>query len=349
MTSKKLVFTGGHHTSALVVAEKLKDRGYEIIWMGHRHSMWRDTTDSAEYREVTASGIKFYNLQAGKFYRTFHPLKLLRIPWGFIQSAAWLIKEEPVGIVSFGGYLSVPVVITGWLLGVPSITHEQTIVSGWANRLVSLFCKKIAVTWPTSLDFYRKSKVVLVGLPLRNQLLTSRRKLTIPGLIYITGGKQGSHVINSVVFEGIEDLLKSYRIIHQTGGSSVYLDMNKAGKITHKNYSAFEYNSEKGIWALKHAEVVIGRSGAHTVYELGILGIKSVLIPIPWVSHAEQLKNAKFLEKNELAVVLPEDKLTIKSLLIAIDQARDLPGKPLDLPIDASDRLADLVEKTLVR
>ena len=162
---KTLVFTGGHHTSALVVAKELKKKGWNIIWYGHRHSMWGDESDSAEYREVTAAGIKFYDLKAGKFYATFSPLKLIRIPYGFLQAFLLLIFHRPNGIVSFGGYLAVPTVICGWLLGIPSVTHEQTLVAGWANKLISLFVKKIAVSWPNSLTHYPKAKTIFTGLP----------------------------------------------------------------------------------------------------------------------------------------------------------------------------------------
>src|SRR3972149_2405238 len=146
---KKLVFTGGHHTSALEIATALRNEGWQITWFGHRHSLWDDSSDSAEYREVTAAGIKFYNLYAGKFYRTYNPLKLIRIPVGFIQSLLLLLLIRPDGLVSFGGYLAVPVVITGWLLGIPAITHEQTVTAGYANSVIALLAKKIALSWPT--------------------------------------------------------------------------------------------------------------------------------------------------------------------------------------------------------
>ena len=115
---KTLVFTGGHHTGALEVAKILKNRGWEIVWFGHKHSMWRDTSHSSEYKEVTENGIKFYNLLAGKFHHTYNPLKLIRIPFGFLQTLYLLLKIRPVGIVSFGGYLAVPTVIMGWVLGI---------------------------------------------------------------------------------------------------------------------------------------------------------------------------------------------------------------------------------------
>jgi UDP-N-acetylglucosamine--N-acetylmuramyl-(pentapeptide) pyrophosphoryl-undecaprenol N-acetylglucosamine transferase len=57
------------------------------------------------------------------------------------------LKIKPDIILSFGGYLAVPVVFVGWLLGIPSVTHEQTAVVGYANKFVSLFAKRILLTW----------------------------------------------------------------------------------------------------------------------------------------------------------------------------------------------------------
>src|SRR3989304_6333470 len=78
------------------------------------------------------------------------PAIMLRLPLGFVHALYLLLKLRPAGIVSFGGYLAVPTVICGWLLGIPSITHEQTIVAGYANKILSHFVKKIALTWPQS-------------------------------------------------------------------------------------------------------------------------------------------------------------------------------------------------------
>ena len=171
MPKSSLVITGGHHTGALEVAKSFSASGVPVVWFGHRHSLWGDPSDSAEYREVTAAGIPFYDLWAGKFYRTLNPLKLIRIPYGFLQAFHYLITLKPSGIVSFGGYLAVPTVICGWLLGIPSVTHEQTVVGGWANRLIALFAQKIAVSWPESLKYYPQHKTILTGLPLRPEIL----------------------------------------------------------------------------------------------------------------------------------------------------------------------------------
>lgn len=338
---KTLVFTGGHHTGALEVAKKLQVDGWHIVWFGHRHSLWGQTADSGEFREVTAAGIPFIDLKAGKFYRTFHPLKLIRIPYGFFQALYHLLLLKPTGIVSFGGYLAVPTVIAGWLLGIPAITHEQTVVAGWANKLISLFARKIAVTWPQSATSYPKSKVVVIGLPLREDIIRIKNsELRIKNTIYVTGGKQGSHVINEAVFSVLPQLLKKYTVFHQTG----FADFPKAQQIKHPSYHPFDFSSSEAISALSKSEIVISRSGAHIVYELGFLGKKSVLIPIPHTSHDEQYLNAKLLADHGLAVILPQSQLSPQSLIDAIESARKLTPRKLNLNADAADKLIQLIK-----
>jgi UDP-N-acetylglucosamine--N-acetylmuramyl-(pentapeptide) pyrophosphoryl-undecaprenol N-acetylglucosamine transferase len=295
-----------------------------------------DTADSAEYKEVLQAKIKFYDLLAGKFYHTYNPLKLIRIPLGFIQAGYWLLKERPAGIVSFGGYLAVPTVIMGWLLGIKSVTHEQTVVTGWANKMLTPFVSKVAVTWPSSQKYYPSDKVELVGLPIRSEIL-AKSKVT-SGLIYITGGKQGSAAINKVVAACLDQLTKVYSVIHQTGHHQV---------VSHQNYSSFDFDSHKAIEALHQADVVVSRAGAHTIYELGLLGKKCVLIPLPSSSHQEQNINAQLLAQAGLAVVLPEAQLTAASLLASIQQAKKLQPQPMNLPTDATLKMVHLIEQTL--
>ena len=341
---KTLIITGGHHSSALPVAKKLIENGYKVVWFGHRHTMWGDTSDSGEYKDVSALGIQFYDLKAGKFYNTFNPLKLIRIPFSFIQALLLLLLLRPDGIVSFGGYLAVPTVICGWLLGIPAITHEQTVVSGLANKLIAHFVKKIAVTWPTSLDLYPKEKTVLIGLPLRDEILNMKQQIK-PGLIYITGGKQGSHIINEVIFQALPELIKKYSVIHQTGSSTLYHDFEKSQQFDYSNYQSFDYDSQKAIAAMQQADIVITRGGAHIIYELGFLGKRCVIIPIPWVSYDEQTENAKILEANNQAIILPQNKLNVERLITSITQAQQLTPKKVNLPEDAAQKLYELATR----
>jgi UDP-N-acetylglucosamine--N-acetylmuramyl-(pentapeptide) pyrophosphoryl-undecaprenol N-acetylglucosamine transferase len=362
--SSTLIFTGGHHTSALVVAEMLRRKGWNIIWIGHKYSMWGDTSPSAEYREVTKSGIEFIELKAGKMHNTFQPKKLFQVPLGFFRSFGILRRLKHLyghdlrGIVTFGGYLGVPVVFCGWLLGIPTVSHEQTTVAGWANKLISVFARKIALSWPSSSKLYPRTKTELTGLPLRSEILEELRHNPVrERKVYITGGKQGSHVINQTIFHVLDELLEQYYVIHQTGSSSVHSDYDQALKIKanltpvrRKKYEVFEYlDAKNASHQICTSSVVIGRSGAHITYELAVTKTKSVLIPIPWSSHDEQLKNAQVLSTAGLAVVLPESELGGRELLDAIDQVQSLDTKDIKLPLDAGEKMVHLIEEEFGR
>jgi UDP-N-acetylglucosamine--N-acetylmuramyl-(pentapeptide) pyrophosphoryl-undecaprenol N-acetylglucosamine transferase len=316
---KKIVICGGHHNSALVVAEALIAKGYQVFWFGHKYSMLGDKNPSAEYLEVTAKKIPFYEIKAGKFQPKYKFWQnLLRIPQGFWQSFQLLRKLKPDLVFSFGGYLALPVAYSGWLRKIPVVTHEQTTVSGTANKLIAQIAQKVFVAFESSLQYYPQKKAVLTGLPIREELLKSKKKLFAnkKKTIYITGGKQGSHYINEEVFKILPELLKHFNVIHQTGSSSVYSDIKEAQKLKAENYLAKEYFFEDEIGAVfNSADFVVSRSGAHTVYELLTLQKPAILIPIPWSSHNEQLENAKMLKNLGLAEILTQDNLQKGKLL----------------------------------
>lgn len=315
----KIVICGGHHNSALVVAEELKRRGEEIFWFGHRKTMIGDRKLSAEYLEVTKKGIPFYEIKAGKFQTRYKFWEnLWRIPLGFGQSLFLLLKIKPDLIFSFGGYLALPVALTGSLLGIPVVTHEQTVVSGIGNRLIAKVARKIFITFPSSIQDFPRKKVVLTGLPLRPEIFEKGKYLfkNKKRTIYVTGGKQGAHVINEAVFSILPWLLARFNLIHQCGSTSLFNDIDKAEELkkhlgeNKENYLVKEYFFIDEIGAVfNSADFVISRSGAHTIYELASLGKPAILIPLPWSNENEQEENAKMIVSLGLAKILPQKEL----------------------------------------
>lgn len=353
----KIVITGGHHSSALPVIKKLREKypQVQIYWFGHKFSAQGDKNPTLEFHEITALGIPFYHIHAGKFYRTLNLKRLAKIPYGFFQCLGLLIKLKPDVIMSFGGYLAVPTVLAGRLLGIPSITHEQTVVAGWANLLISKVAKKILISWRESAKYFPKEKTVFVGLPLRKEIFETKSNSfafnnDLP-VVYITTGKIGSHIINKVVGDCLGNLLGFCNIVHQTGDNSVYRDF----EALEKTYSDVRRGARSandpaprpggggpsegtpaprqssGVYYLRKfvledeigeayskASLVISRSGAHTTAELLTLGKKCLLIPIPWVSHNEQFENAKLLVDAGLGTILPEKELLPNRLVAGI-------------------------------
>lgn len=324
----KIVITGGHHSSALPVIKKLREQYPEvqIYWFGHKFSAQGDRNPTLEFHEITGLNIPFYHIHAGKFYRTLNLKRLAKIPLGFFQCLGLLIKLKPDAIMSFGGYIAVPTTLAGWVLGIPSITHEQTVVAGWANRLVSKVAKKVLISWHESEKYFPKVKTVFVGLPLRKEIFEVRSNNFVFNnhlpAVYITTGKIGSHIINKVVGECLGDLLKFCNVIHQCGDNSIFSDFemladlkNGLGDTVGQYYlRKFIFEDEIGE-AFARSDLVISRSGAHTTGELLALRKPCLLIPIPWVSHNEQYENAKILVDAGLGIILPEVKLSAQSLV----------------------------------
>src|SRR3989338_10028183 len=147
----KVAITGGHLTPSLAVIEELLKRdNVEIVYLGRKSTMEGDSAQSIESKTIQSLGIKFYPLTSGRLQRriTRYTLtSLLKIPFGFWQANKILKDIKPDVILSFGGYLALPVVIAAKFQGIKIITHEQTVVVGLANRIIAKFADLVAVSW----------------------------------------------------------------------------------------------------------------------------------------------------------------------------------------------------------
>ena len=320
----KIVIIGGHHISALVLAEYLRANGHNIIWFGTRYPRWPEKTIGSEYKQVKKRGFPFVEIRAGKFHKNAY--RWPRIPLGFYDSFINLRKLKPNVIVSFGGYLAAPVVLAGWLAKIPSFTHEQTATAGLANKLLSHFVKKVFIAWPQSKRYFPKNKTLYTGLPLRRQFKQKIKKKLFSGklpTILIAGGKQGSHIINLSVKPIIKILLKQFNVIHQTGDildgkdyESFTAIKNKLPPDLKKRYLLKKFFGDKEwLSCLSSADFCLCRAGAHTVYELAYLGKPAIFIPLPFSYADEQQKNAEIFSKNNAGEIIEQKYLNSKKLL----------------------------------
>lgn len=330
---KKIFICGGHATPAIALIDELaKDSSLEIVFVGRR--------SAAEHGLIIGKGIRFLPLVAGK--RSWSTV--FQIPVGFIQACIYCVREKPNLIVSFGGYVALPVAIAGWILQIPVITHEQTLKLGLANKIIAHIAKRTCVTHTETLRQFPSG--IVTGLPLRTELFHPPKKpaydideANFP-LIYITGGSQGALSLNEKILPAIHELTKSYTVIHQTG------------PISYKNatrYIVERYISiSKLSWILAHAMIVIGRSGANTTMELAALGKVAVLVPLPWSAENEQFLHATWLAHFGGAQVIAQDALTPEVLIRTIKKIREqfeqyhrrAENLSLQIPRDGAKRLA---------
>lgn len=322
---KTVVMTGGHLAPALAVIEEIqKNTDWSIVWIGRRSPMEGENIQSLEGDVIPKYGIPFNSIDAGRLQRKWTNQtipSLLKIPVGFFQSLLLLVEIRPRVILSFGGYLSLPVVLAGWILRIPVITHEQTVVSGLANRATSFFASNILISYHGSVVDFPHSKTILVGNPVRRSILEVKRKIARPRLIYITGGNQGSQIVNKTISGILSKILENFQVIHQTGALDYknYIARKKQLKLArrYKVYANIEPQEVAKI--LSRASLVISRAGANTVSEIAAVGVPAILIPIPWSERGEQEKNARMLARIGVAKLIPQERLTPKLLLTTIN------------------------------
>ena len=334
----KVAICGGHLTPALAIISELKKQNVDnIVFIGRSKAMEGDPSPSAESVVISNLGLKFYAIPVGRLQRRFTRYtipSLLKAPLGVAAALMILSQERPDLVISFGSYVALPVVLAAWVLGIPSITHEQTVKGGLANKIISYFAKKIALSWPDSLELFPREKCVVTGNPIRGEILNLKKKRTSRPAIFITGGNQGAHSVNEAVLEIIEPLLEKYEVFHQTGGAERYHDYEMitarvatlAQRLQRRYVAAKWLNSTDVAEVYAKTTLLVGRSGANTVSEVAALGIPSLFIPLPWAGGGEQDKNARMLENLGAAIVLPQDRLTPMRLLSAINaMINDLP------------------------
>lgn len=318
-----IAFCGGHHTSSLPIIDELsKSDEYKIIFIGRKKTFKDDKNDSLEYIDISSRNIKFYDLKTSKFFKS-NIFSFFKIFLGFFHAFYILLLENVKMVVSFGGYIAVPVVIAAFILRKKIITHEQTVVVGMGNKFISYFADRVLLTWPSSLQYFDKSKSVVIGLPLRSSFFDLSRNLfpiknKLP-TIFITCGKTGSHIINKFILDNLEFMLTHFNLIHQSGDYSVTNDFNNLEKeylkikdnIKGQYYLNKFLNEDEVNSAFTTSDFLISRSGAHTIYEILHFNKKAIMIPIPWVSQNEQYLNAKLVFDAGLGLILEENNLNL--------------------------------------
>ena len=368
----KIAITGGHLTPALSVIQKLQKRKkFEIYYIGRKYPLEGDRTNSLEYSVIQKLGIPFYSLIPARLQRSFTFFTLFslwKFPLAFLQSLYYLLRIRPHLVMSFCGYISLPVCLWASFLRIPFIIHEQTYILGLANRLVLKKAKYLCLTWKETQFREGSEKEIVTGNPNlfehhfignRDKSTTNFGDLKLP-LIYITGGSLGSQFINNLVREIIGELSDKFRILHQTGAADNgcdFLLLNRIRKMlssySQNNYKIVKFIDPYDIISIfKDTSFIVGRAGANTVFEMQRSGVPGILIPLPYAADDEQRKNAYRLAELGCAVVLEQEDTGVRQLREACDYLwenfetfkKKAEVAKKNLPQNASERIVRLIE-----
>jgi UDP-N-acetylglucosamine--N-acetylmuramyl-(pentapeptide) pyrophosphoryl-undecaprenol N-acetylglucosamine transferase len=324
--------TGGHIYPGLAVAAYLRHNPeYRIFWIGSRTGMDRALVEGA--------GLEFFGVPSGRL-RRYVSLKTVpdffRIMLGFFTARKILKKERPVLVFSKGGFVSVPPCAAAASLGIPVFTHESDYSPGLATKINAWFACRgagmIFTAYEDTAAFFRpgpQNRVRVTGNPVRPEFRSAdpERGRAFLGLgrkdriLLVLGGSQGAGEINELVWKSRGELARWYTVVHQTGPGKT------GGPEAGNRYRPYPYIHKELPHILAAAELVLGRSGAGTVWESAAAGVPMVLIPLRGSgTRGDQVENARFFEKAGAALVLTEDikpqSLTLAVASIAEDEIK---------------------------
>lgn len=340
MDKQKLIIvtgggSGGHIMPILAVVDELKKQGLKVLYVGSKNG---------PEAKIIPGKIDFRGIQTGKFRRYWNIQNFIdpfRVLVGFFQSLKIIFESKPSVIFSKGGYVAFPVVLAGWILRIPILTHESDASIGITNKIIAKISKRIAIAFPPK--YYpnlRARKVIFTGNPTRLEFLTegkeSRKNIfkleeNLPTILAM-GGSQGAHKINETIKEILPDILRHAQIIHLSGKFD-YTEFLTFRKNLHpdikSHYHLFEYLGQEIRDALSSADLVISRGGANSLAEIAALGKASIIIPL--AGHQEA--NADFFASEKAAMMIKNKDLTADRLLSHIKFLLDNPEHLKDLRI----------------
>ncbi|BBF44674.1 UDP-N-acetylglucosamine--N-acetylmuramyl-(pentapeptide) pyrophosphoryl-undecaprenol N-acetylglucosamine transferase [Lachnospiraceae bacterium KM106-2] len=319
---KRIVLTGGgtagHVTPNIALLPELKKAGYDIHYIGSYNGI--------EHKLIEELGITYHGISSGKLRRYFDVKNFtdpFRVMKGYIQAKKLIKQLKPDVVFSKGGFVTVPVVIAAGKKKIPTLIHESDMTPGLANRICIPYATKICTNFPETIKNLPADKAVLTGSPIRKELFSGNKLkgLEFCGLslnkpvILVIGGSLGATAVNEAVRRNLDELLKTYQVIHLCGKGK--LDESLTNK---KGYVQYEYIKQELSDLFAAADIIISRAGANAICELLALRKPNILIPLPAASsRGDQILNAESFEKQGFSYLLKEENLTDESLLKAVN------------------------------
>ena len=311
--------TAGHVLPGVAVAKELVAQGHdpsEIHFVGAERGIERTLVPDAGFGITLLPGrgiqrkLTLDNVGA-----------VLGLVRAMFQAVGLVRRTRPSVVLAVGGFASAAVAVAAVLWRVPLVVADQNARAGAANRLVARFAAACAVPFPET-DLPR---TVVTGNPVRDEVLAvgahrdqaaARAGLGVPEgrtLVVEFAGSLGSRRLNDATFEcarrwaGRDDLA----IYHVVGGRD-WDDDRVPAELTALPadgsglwYRAVRYEDRMDR-VLAAADLAVCRSGGTTVAELAVVGVPSVLVPLPIATRDHQRFNAGPLVAAGAAVLVED-------------------------------------------
>ena len=314
--------TGGHLYPGLAVADRLRQRGCELMLLVSPKEVDQQAVKDLEGMEIVtlpAIGLSArrwlaFGLAFGRAYR----------------SVRRLFRTKPVqGVIAMGGFTAAAPVLAAKRCGAATFLHESNTMPGRANRLLGRLVDHAFVGFPAAAVRLRCRDVTVTGTPVRSQFKRRepqpcRRALGLDPdrpVCLVMGGSQGAHGVNELVVAGLPLLARRFadwQWLHLTGPADFEPVRN--------TYAAANVRAEVRPFleemelAMSAATVAISRAGASSLAELAAVRLPSVLVPYPAATDDHQLHNARTFVETGAALLLEQQAATPEALALLLSR-----------------------------
>jgi UDP-N-acetylglucosamine--N-acetylmuramyl-(pentapeptide) pyrophosphoryl-undecaprenol N-acetylglucosamine transferase len=349
--------SAGHTSPLLATADALRRRhpDLEVTALG--------TARGLETQVIPAAGYPLELVTPVPLSRTLGA-DLLRLPLRLKASRdealAVLDRIHPDVVVGFGGYVSVPAYLAARKRRLPLVVHEGNALPGIANKLGARFTSYVATSFPDT----PLRHAHYTGLPVRRMIATLDRAALrsegrsffgldpdLPTLL-VTGGSQGARRLNDGVSAAAPQLRAAgVQVLHVVGPKGSVDLTASTGDADAAPYVVVPYVDRMDL-AYAAADLAVCRAGSNTVTEVSGVGLPAVFVPLP-IGNGEQALNARpvvdaggGLLVGDAAFSAEWVRATLPQLLHDTDRLAAMSAAAAGvIPLDADERLADLVER----
>jgi UDP-N-acetylglucosamine--N-acetylmuramyl-(pentapeptide) pyrophosphoryl-undecaprenol N-acetylglucosamine transferase len=343
--------TGGHIFPGIAIAQTMRQRGWEVTWLGTAHGM---ECDIVPRHGIAMDRINFAGMRGKGIAHTI--TGAFRMAASFASCLRYLGMRKPDVVLGMGGYVCVPGGMMARAKGIPLALVNADAALLLSNKTLAPLAQRVMFGFPA--DFGAAAgKAVVTGNPVRSEILAmpapARRfaNRTGPLNILVVGGSLGAKVLNDAVPAALARIPVGERpvVTHQSGKKNIdALRAAYAGAGVQANVVDF-IDDMAAEYA--NADLVICRAGAITVSELTAAGVASVLVPFVASTTTHQRDNAAWMAGQKAALHLPQGELdagrlagllqsTTRDECLRMAEAAQAVGKR-----DANDAIAAVLEQ----
>jgi len=344
--------SGGHVFPAVSLANELKTKGHDIVFVASRRKLDRNILKNENYTKA------FLSANPMPYKLGFRSVVFIsKLILDAICALFILLRHRPRVAVGFGGYTGGAILLLASITGVKTIIHEQNLVPGRTNRMLDRFASGVAISFRDTKKYFKNRNIKFTGNPLRRESLEFAGKDAFHNLklnegtftILVMGGSQGAKTLNDLVSQSVsmlpEDIKKKSQMLHIAGPqkASFLEESYRKNRVHGKVFDFIQKINE----AYSVCDLAISRAGAAAIFELAAFKKAMILIPYPY-SKNNQRFNAEFFAENGAAIYKKESDTTaeelknvIEELVNDVDKRKALGENAIKLSVrDGASRLA---------